>query len=1254
MKIKKIGYKGKSIATWVLVVALIAIGLINPSASNAQTFQWPVDPHYVSQSYDVIYTNGKYHSGMDIFSSPGTLVIHAAASGIVKTIPLGTYIHDNHHMGNVVIIDHNNGKGPFSLYAHLALITVADGQCVNKEDKIGIMGNTGTNDIHLHFEVKMWGVLGSVHDDSGPQCADSTTINCNDWGYTFGHPNLYGYIDPYPYLEYNINDINPTPIRVTASQLVRTRPDTSSDSHTFAKVSAGQKFVAFSECNGWYQVYLPSNYGPATGWIQGTIESANYAMVNDPNNDPSQIPLGVKVRSDHTTSVDNNKITYVWDKQHVVISEQWSGSDPKCTRGQWYRIYLPDGLSYLTGWVCGDFLIPKNSETLSVSLTADPPSGPVPLNGVDLTATVSGTATGNVNYTFYCNRPDSGTNITCPNDGKFPDIPDITKVVVNACNYSSPGTYTAKVIAERGGLQAECRTPVTVNPPGGALSVTPSDGLSSSGVQGGSFYPQNKTYKLQNTGGTTINWTVSKNANWVDISNTSGILISGGTTTVTVSININAKNLSPNTYNDTISFTNITNGNGNQTRSVSLTVNSTCPTPGTPSNPFPIDQSTAWPITPIIIRSPTLKWDATANADYYDVYFGTDDINQPKIASNITNTTYPLHELNLGSGYWWKIVAKKNCGTSMSGPVWRFDTDWCASDIWPENQFFPADRWGASVMVSAHTGCSWTATSNENWINITFNSGGSGSGWIEYWVENNQSSSPHSGTITIAGQTVTVNQAGATDLIRNLSVAASNANGGVNIAVSPSDKNGYNNNSVNALFYDNNTPVTLRAPSSANSNNFQRWQRNGADYSFNRSAGITMDNNYGMTAVYAAPPPDVPFINNLQINNGADYTSSPIVTLTYDLTGSPILIRTSTGTSWSGWQTLPLDPHYVNLGGTNGIRDVFVQVKDAAGGISSVAWDQIILDTTAPKGAVKINGGASTTNINNVHLHLAMLDANMNHAKMRVKNDISFVSPADDGLWQNFATGLDWTLSVGTGTKKVYVQFKDDVGKVSLVYSASINVTATGAVWPGVSGININDFVLFNSSDDESNYTTGTLVKLNATVSDTNIMARYLYSGSWTSWETPPTPPLDGNIVYKALNLPSTNGVHQVYIQLKENATGKMTDPKFVSIILDTTNPNGSIQINNGDGSVKQAGSITNVNLTITATDVGSGIEQMAIYQGAAPASPNPADFILFNPSVSYFPLDTSSTGTKNLYIWFKDRAGRISSRKNDSINVTP
>ena len=103
--------------------------------------------------------------------------------------------------------------------------------------------------------------------------------------------------------------------------------------------------------------------------------------------------------------------------------------------------------------------------TLNISLSANPNSGISSLSNVSLTANVSGTAQGNINYTFYCNRNDSGTNITTPYDVKGDNVSSLIKTASNLCDYSQPGTYVAKVIAERGGKQAESRVSIVINSP---------------------------------------------------------------------------------------------------------------------------------------------------------------------------------------------------------------------------------------------------------------------------------------------------------------------------------------------------------------------------------------------------------------------------------------------------------------------------------------------------------------------------------------------------------------------------------------------------------------------------------------------------------------------------------------------------------------------------------------------------------------------------------------------------------------------
>lgn len=113
----------------------------------------------------------------------------------------------------------------------------------------------------------------------------------------------------------------------------------------------------------------------------------------------------------------------------------------------------------------------------------------------------------------------------------------------------------------------------------GNLSVSPADGLGSSGSQGGPFSPAAKDFTLQNTGGVAINWSASKGQSWVTLSGSGGSLAPGATVNVNVSINANANALGPGGYSDSVSFTNTTNGNGSTSRAVSLTINA-LPAPG--------------------------------------------------------------------------------------------------------------------------------------------------------------------------------------------------------------------------------------------------------------------------------------------------------------------------------------------------------------------------------------------------------------------------------------------------------------------------------------------------------------------------------------------------------------------------------------------------------------------------------------------------------------------------------------------------
>ncbi|HLG16764.1 MAG TPA: BACON domain-containing carbohydrate-binding protein [Blastocatellia bacterium] len=85
----------------------------------------------------------------------------------------------------------------------------------------------------------------------------------------------------------------------------------------------------------------------------------------------------------------------------------------------------------------------------------------------------------------------------------------------------------------------------------------------------------------------------------------------------------------------------------------------------------------------------------------------------------------------------------------------------CVFSISPMSQSFTEAGGSDTVIVTTEEGCLWGAVSNDAFITITSPGSGSGSSVVEYSVAANPSSLPRVGTMTIAGQTFTVNQAGA-------------------------------------------------------------------------------------------------------------------------------------------------------------------------------------------------------------------------------------------------------------------------------------------------------------------------------------------------------------------------------------------------------------------------------------------------------------------------------------------------------------
>jgi subtilisin family serine protease len=89
-----------------------------------------------------------------------------------------------------------------------------------------------------------------------------------------------------------------------------------------------------------------------------------------------------------------------------------------------------------------------------------------------------------------------------------------------------------------------------------------------------------------------------------------------------------------------------------------------------------------------------------------------------------------------------------------------------------------------------------------------------------------------------------------------LTVNSVNPGSGVNITVTPNDNNGSGNGTTPfTRTYDVNLGVNLVAPATVGTNTFWKWQLNGVDYTPSQSAGITMAQDYTLTAIYVSATP---------------------------------------------------------------------------------------------------------------------------------------------------------------------------------------------------------------------------------------------------------------------------------------------------------------------------------------------------------------------------------------------------------------
>lgn len=158
-------------------------------------FSWPLSTIRVTQLFGVTSFskmttayNGQGHDGVDFGAAIGTPV-YAALDGVVEGTGNTDLVCPGASFGKWIFIQHANGLS--TMYAHLSLIKVSQGQTVRTGDIIGYTGATGfVTGPHLHF---------GVYVTEGSKITSYKSKVC-DGTYTMPVADLAAYLNPLEYL----------------------------------------------------------------------------------------------------------------------------------------------------------------------------------------------------------------------------------------------------------------------------------------------------------------------------------------------------------------------------------------------------------------------------------------------------------------------------------------------------------------------------------------------------------------------------------------------------------------------------------------------------------------------------------------------------------------------------------------------------------------------------------------------------------------------------------------------------------------------------------------------------------------------------------------------------------------------------------------------------------------------------------------------------------------------------------------------
>jgi hypothetical protein len=297
----------------------------------------------------------------------------------------------------------------------------------------------------------------------------------------------------------------------------------------------------------------------------------------------------------------------------------------------------------------------------------------------------------------------------------------------------------------------------------------------------------------------------------------------------------------------------------------------------------------------------------------------------------------------------------------------------------------------------------------------------------------------------------------------------------------------------------------------------------------------------------------------IMINDGEEYANDLLVTLVLSSTdqyGVADMRFSNDQTAWSTWEAYA-SSHSWTLPEGSGNKTVWVQFRDLAGNVAQ-CQATAKMDVDPPTGTLRLNGGASYTNIPTITVNLTTTDTLSGIDQLCLDT----AEPCTD--WQPYMDALIWTLAPSEDAPQtVCAWLKDHAGNVSDPLCDEITLDQT----PPTGSLTIN------GGASHTNSPTVTLMLDAADLNDVTQM-RFSNDGAlWQNWKPYTT---SDNWV-----LAAGDGRKEVYAQYQDPA-GNISAIFTDTITLHTTPPNGNFSINDGALYTR----VPTVTLTLNAVDV--------------------------------------------------------------------